>query len=636
MKGVAGLAVAGATLLATGADAACPNACSGHGTCGNFDQCKCFPDYGGGDCSQRFCPSGWAWVTTNANGDINSDDSLAGFTIYDSDHLFTASGLDYVISQNDPKGAWEQWPAYINTLSKDEGHFYMECSNMGICDRTTGQCSCFEGYTGTACDRSRCPNDCSGHGVCQTVAQQAPSGVSYNLWDKDMSRSCVCDGGYSGPDCSERKCGRGDDPLTTGQVYEKQWVDIYAVHEQGKDFTLGGYFTLTFTDQNGVQWTTDDIAAESMSSDPSAIEAAVEAALNGLPDDVLSGVTVTASYPEQVIAGNVKINTNDFEGATNAATTYVLTSLLVRCEGADANTLIYNNADTNELIDGTGPALTNADDITCYKQLGQGIRLEVSFLNNPGSLTTLSVDTAKVTLADDGLTDYQRGVSKVVGSVSKTRIISPLGAGGFIASFTAADQVSESCTGTGGTADGCVISSQVATVLDSSDFTVGARVKVTCATRVLGTFTISAIGSATTMTFLEDIPDCDPLAANLVVELQSNIVNVNADLTGLLAPGDVLTIGSFADTLPKILSVEWDSTAGTGLVFLDGTHSGDDGAGAESDSDPTADVISQEGAGSTEDEECSGRGLCDRETGICQCFKGYTGWACSIQNALSI
>ena len=39
--------------------------------------------------------------------------------------------------------------------------------------------------------------------------------------------------------------------------------------------------------------------------------------------------------------------------------------------------------------------------------------------------------------------------------------------------------------------------------------------------------------------------------------------------------------------------------------------------------------------GTQSSQECSGRGLCDGSSADCQCFKGYTGVACEIQNALA-
>lgn len=47
-------------------------------------------------------------------------------------------------------------------------HQIVECSGRGTCDRMTGQCQCSEGYTGDACQRTVCPNECSGHGICQS------------------------------------------------------------------------------------------------------------------------------------------------------------------------------------------------------------------------------------------------------------------------------------------------------------------------------------------------------------------------------------------------------------------------------------------------------------------------------------
>ena len=162
------------------AHAGCSNQCSGHGTCGVEDTCECFPRFGGPDCSKRLCAVGVSWVA--------AEDEL----------------LDR------GKG-----PAFGTLQGK---HAYAECSSKGKCDYAIGECVCYEGYTGVACQRQKCPYDCSGHGRCVSNARASSSYHSENsyggqYWDSGMTRQCVCDRGWQGFACDERSCPMGADPL---------------------------------------------------------------------------------------------------------------------------------------------------------------------------------------------------------------------------------------------------------------------------------------------------------------------------------------------------------------------------------------------------------------------------------------
>lgn len=99
----------------------------------------------------------------------------------------------------------------------------MECAGQGVCDRATGLCTCNPGYEGYACERTKCPNTCSGHGVCTPTmylehnlrievtdrAFESNLTTKYKKWDKLQRYSCVCDKEYTGYDCSLRKCPLG-------------------------------------------------------------------------------------------------------------------------------------------------------------------------------------------------------------------------------------------------------------------------------------------------------------------------------------------------------------------------------------------------------------------------------------------
>lgn len=43
------------------------------------------------------------------------------------------------------------------TLLENSAHWYSECSNAGICNRRTGECECFDGFEGYACQHLQCP-----------------------------------------------------------------------------------------------------------------------------------------------------------------------------------------------------------------------------------------------------------------------------------------------------------------------------------------------------------------------------------------------------------------------------------------------------------------------------------------------
>ncbi|RYG68372.1 hypothetical protein EON64_05325 [archaeon] len=198
--------------------------CYGQGQCDFcYEQCRCFRGFGHEadvvgvgylpslDCSERVCPAGRAF------GDVPT--------------------------------------------APDSAHRLAECSGSGLCNRTTGQCECFEPYGGAACDISKspphlainisphilivclatsvvqCPRNCSGRGQCLSMADLArtlslpPAGreqVVYGsgagmdsvAWDHRSIFGCACDsswrvgldagevqlGEFFGPDCSLSTC----------------------------------------------------------------------------------------------------------------------------------------------------------------------------------------------------------------------------------------------------------------------------------------------------------------------------------------------------------------------------------------------------------------------------------------------
>lgn len=315
----------------------CPHGCSAQGTCDyTTDTCTCYPGFHGPDCSLRGCPFGNAW-------------------------------FDYATA--------------VDTL-----HASAECSNQGVCDRSTGHCKCHPGFGGTACDVIGCHNACSGHGQCHDLEMAARlqddirllTTTSYSLWDKNNICGCVCDEGYTGYDCSLRECPFGDDPLTTWQVDEVQKLtcECDATCSGGVKFSFRGQSTGTIA-YNAVAMISDENSAVTTAG--SGRGESVQAKLQALR--TIHGVTVTISGSGticQTSATTTHITFTHDPGdvpalaiTNNLATTGSTASMSITADGTSTSVI-----GTKERLEcsGRGTCSRTTGECSCFDSFGPSDR----------------------------------------------------------------------------------------------------------------------------------------------------------------------------------------------------------------------------------------------------------------------
>ena len=205
-----------------------------------------------------------------------------------------------------PHGTTEQYPLMVDSAGgslTNTGHAYAECGNKGICDRKSGECDCFPGYSGAGCQKAACGDaTCSGHGVCMSAQDLAAAdhGNVYNLWDSEVTMGCKCEPGYSGPTCESKMCKHGLDPLYIDDDYMTiraptarvllQYVNVTGSLEgrddlgnadadgnQDTGLSITGTYAIKFYDAFGEDYQTDPLAA---TADCTAIKAALESMAN--------------------------------------------------------------------------------------------------------------------------------------------------------------------------------------------------------------------------------------------------------------------------------------------------------------------------------------------------------------------
>jgi len=401
-----------AASIANSVNAECANACNGHGKCTAYDMCICNRNWQGNDCNQRVCQFGLAHVDT-PKGDLDMSGDISG-----PNHPIVDNHPVY------PYGTTEQFPQMEDTDLRplsNSGHYYMECSNKGSCNRQTGECQCFDGYDGAACERASCPgfpNSCSGHGTCKTISQLAAAdhGNVYKLWDRYSTMGCDCDSGYYGADCSLRDCKHGVDPLYLDDASTAK-VGIYdfGVLTTGTTFSDGmsasgnsnGEWAIRFFDSFGEDWLTTAIPAW-------ATCAQVIAALEGLPNEVIPVSSIECTRTEHT-------------SGTNALTWSTTASV----EGHTYN-LYYKMAAWNAIANPELVALPNgwtisgqpATDNAALAPTFAGDIYRIKFTQNPGALREpqieLHLDGKRPSLIGNGdkivvtfvVTDGQQGEDK--------------------------------------------------------------------------------------------------------------------------------------------------------------------------------------------------------------------------------
>merc|ERR1712054_265941 len=257
-------------------------------------------------------------------------------------------------------------------------HTYAECAGRGICDRSSGTCECFDGFTGKACAYTTCPNDCSGHGTCEYIEELvvgATPGDYYNtpgagfqtsavtldyvssLWDYGKTRACVCDPLFTEVDCSRKMCPKGNDVLDTRMdttdkmLYQVQNVTFefyWDEKKEAKSNIANATFALLFKSTINETFTTTPIRLDIYQ--PEKTSDAIEAALLNLPNKIIDGVMVNTTK----IVGY----TSGFQDADGHRVISFLVYFTGTSVSGPQNLLMV---DTAQCGDGCTPQLTGVD-----------------------------------------------------------------------------------------------------------------------------------------------------------------------------------------------------------------------------------------------------------------------------------
>jgi len=452
-----------------------------------------------------------------------------------------------------------------------EAHFYMECANKGLCNRKTGECDCLDGYEGTACQRASCPNACSGHGTCESIKELAELGPETR-------------------NVNDASTARG---ATTYELWDR-------------DIGMG---CLCDPEYQGADCS----------------ERVCKYGVDPLYDDDAEG---TAVYEEVFIAVTSG-------GVDDIAGTYKLRFFDVFGEDWETEAIPVDGTATTfcdntvAALEGLPNGVIPVDSVACDAGVDStyNINAVIAFEGNPGHLRTAEV-----------LDDSTTGTDSAVALYPSPRN------GEFTDDY--ATESSLTVDTLDGTATTLVLSAD-----GSSDFSAGDLIKVgkhRLGVSSISTDTITLLGSYqggdaagafiyTSAATTETVQDSGATDLTAAVSVGSSTITFSGTVDNL-SRGSVIYLEDRYYTVRSVSGTDVvvdEVFSGTRAAQTEGTMTADN---FFTDATASATWVVTAGASSTTYEyvsECSGRGTCDRSTGLCKCFKGYANDNCDTQNALA-
>lgn len=431
-------------------------------------------------------------------------------------------------------------------------------------------------------------------------------------WDEKAIMACVCDGGYLGADCSLRICPFGDDPVTTcdlsDNVEQVQQVRVFVELKMDTDSSdpgdpglqdlgavIGDEVSLSFLTQQGHNYTThriegiwgdhDDATSTSMSYDDlvtnygsngADTEAAnrIEVALEDLPNFAIKDVTVSH---DSVAA------TSDYIESVWKVTFHHLQS---GQSNYGAQNLLHCHLPNVCAGPGCQPRVRQSYWLSIYEtDAVSGSPSALSLVNPENLLSTLAFAAAggtdtwvrfhrdSVLSCPPGETCTSSSLLKTIGSVwvvYKSSSTSSIDGDIFVKVLGSDNAESPELTDL----SGVTVPEATDSFLDSEGYT------------YMGKVTSSNKGR---------------------FDITSLLPNTFLEIDGLTADTSAGAILFYDPANCDVRDVTEDDTRDSEVAFAN------------------VDV---------ENIECAGRGECDRTSGECRCFEGYTGLACETQTTM--